>query len=208
MEEANARFKQNPCGGVALNLLARYDYNRRWMFTSGFGLTTYGFEYSLSENYSLRQGQVSPIASGQFGVIEVPTMVFYKFSPNCRSCKLIVGAGIVQTLIGKQSGSQSYMNAEANTNGNYLKSEHTANEALVSMLRFSFGHEKVMKKGGIMSVTMLFNLGLTELATSNVSYKVDGQEYQHSFSNTGNFIGIRMNYYLRPLGQARVKSKT
>jgi len=123
MEQANARFEQQPFGGVSLSLLARYDYNKRWMFTSGLGIATFGFNFSISENYSLRQGRSLLPITNEFGVIEIPTMAYYKFTPNCRGSKLVIGAGIVQTLIGEQSSTKTYLNAEGNTNANYLKSE-------------------------------------------------------------------------------------
>ena len=204
MEQANARFEQQPFGGVSLSLLARYDYNKRWMFTSGLGIATFGFNFSISENYSLRQGRSLLPITNEFGVIEIPTMAYYKFTPNCRGSKLVIGAGIVQTLIGEQSSTKTYLNAEGNTNANYLKSENVAKDGLVNMIRFSFGHEKVLKKGGIMSVNMIFNLGLKEIASTNVTYRIDGQDYQHIFSNTGNFIGFRMTYFLRPLGKSKI----
>ncbi len=200
MENANARFTHNPFGGGALNLIARYDYNKHWMLMTGLGLNTFGFEFALSENYSLHnEDRRSSTLRSEFGAFEIPVMLYYKFNPNCRNSKLVLGAGFVHSFTGQQIIAKNYIqDNEGNTNSNYLKSEASANGGLYTMLRFSVGREKLFNRGSILNASMVFNLGFKELARAKVTYTVDGQEYQHEFVNSGNFIGFRLTYFFKP----------
>jgi hypothetical protein len=202
MENANARFQHNPYGSGALDFIARYDYNKHWMFMSGLGFGSYGFDFALSQDYSLVGGRAEKRLStlkSQFGAISVPTMIYYKFNPNCRGVKLLIGAGFVNTLTGSKTVTATFIeNQENNTNGNYLTTNAASNGGLSTMLRFSIGSEKQFKKGSILNASFLFNVGLKQIAKANVTYVVDGKAYNHEFTNRGNFIGFRLAYFFKP----------
>ncbi len=203
MENANAHFYHNSFGGGSLRIEARYDFNHRWALMTGLGFSSYGFEYALSENYSLKSdlGRFSTIRS-EIGALEIPLMGFYKFTPNCRNAKWIVGAGLTNNLIGEQNISRNFKeDAEGIKSKNYLTSETKVNGGIYTMLRFSIGRERVFKKGGIFNASMVFNFGGRNMATSKVVYKSDGQDYNHEFTNKGNFAGFRLTYFFRPLAQ-------
>jgi hypothetical protein len=200
MENANARFHQNPYGGGALHFIARYDHNKHWMAMSGLGFNSFGYEFALSENYSLKRSDkhFSTLKS-EFSSVEIPTLVYYKFDPNCKNSKWLLGAGFVHTFIDAQSTSKAaFYDTEGNTNGNYIKSEASTKGGLTCMLRFAVGRERVFKRGNILNASMVFNLGLKEISTATVLYRIDGQEYQHEFTNRGNFVGFKLAYFFRP----------
>jgi hypothetical protein len=204
MEEANARFGNDDAGGGAINLLARYDHDTHWMVSSGLGIQTFGFRFSLSQNYSLKNPESRyATSSSEFSALEIPLMIHYKFNPNCRQAKWVIGAGLVHGLIGKQTiNGKISQGAEASLNENYLTSTAKVNEGLYGMLRLSAGRERTLKKGRIIAVNFILNLGFRDLAQAHVEYKIDGVNYNHDFATDGNFLGFRISYYLRPIGQA------
>lgn len=204
MENANARFHQNNFDAAALNIGIRYDLNNHWMGTFGLGFNTFGFNYALAQNYSLYnpKNRFSGIQS-EFSALELPLMVYYKFNPNCKNAKWLIGGGFSQNFVGDQSVTKNFQSAtDGNTASSYLNSTSYADGGMYTMLRFAIGREKVFKKGGILNCSLLFNCGLKNLAYSTVNYTVDGQTYTHDFKTKGNFCGLRLTYYFRP-----VKSK-
>ncbi len=201
MQTANARFHHNSYGSGSLNLNLRYDHSKHWMLMTGLGFGSYGYEFALSQNYSLLKGkeesQYSKLRSS-FGTVGMPLMVFYKFNPNCKNAKWILGAGYVQTLSGQQRITQTYLEgAEGNPSGNCLKTTATNSGGISSLLRIEVGRERVFNNGRILGITMLFNAGLKQTAQAEVTYKMDGLEYNHSFTNKGNFVGLRLSWYFR-----------
>lgn len=206
MEEADARFFHNSFGGGSLRIEGRYDFNKRWMLMTGMGFCSYGFEYALSENYSLKneKNRFSTIRS-EVGALEIPLMGFYKFNPNCRNKRWVVGLGLVNNLIGAQQISKQFKeDPEGNGQVRYLNSETKVNEGIYTMLRFSIGREKVFERGAIFNASMVFNTGFRNIATSNVVYTINGKEYNHEFKNNGNFIGLRFSYFFRPFENSLV----
>ena len=202
MTNANARFHQNDFDAAAFNVEARYDLNKHWMGIIGLGINTFGFQYSLTENYSLRnpESHFSGIKS-EFTALEVPFMVFYKFNPNCKNAKWLIGGGFAHNFIGSQTVTRNFQDAtDGSTNSNYLNSVSSASDGAYTMLRFAVGREKIYKRGNILNASLIFNAGFRDIATSKVNYTVDGQTYDHEFKNTGNFVGIRLTYFFRPLG--------
>jgi hypothetical protein len=205
MEEANAHFQHTKFGGGSLQLLARYDYNKHWMLMSGIGFYTFGFEYSISHNYSLltEMNRFTGVHS-EFTTAEIPLMIHYKFNPTCMNNYLIVGAGIVHSIIGKQSSTQTmFEGTEGNTNGNYITSVSSTTSRHNEILRLSIGIERKFKHGNMLNLSMVLNHGLVSIATSHVTYRIDGKEYEHQFSNSGNFAGFRIAYFFRPFGSRR-----
>jgi len=199
MQDANARFHQNDFGAGSLNIVGRYDFNRRWMATGGLGLSSYGFEYALAENYSLlrKDKQFTSIKS-EFGVIEIPVMGYYKFNMNCKNTRWLVGAGIAQYFNAAQTINKSVSQASDGNTVNYLSSASKTNGGLPVFFRWSVAREKMYRKGGILNASLLFNFGFTELAKSTVNYTIDNQNYEHTFTNNGNFIGLRLAYFFKP----------
>jgi len=69
------------------------------------------------------------------------------------------------------------------------------------MFRMTIAREKVFKRGGILNASLVFNLGLKEMARSSVEYQIDQQTYQHEFSNNGNYVGFKLAYFLKPFSR-------
>lgn len=201
MSDANARFHQNKFDAAALNVIARYDLNKHWMGTIGLGFNTFGFQYALAENYSLYRpkNRFSGIKS-EFSALDLPLMIYYKFNPNCKNAKWLIGGGFSQNFVGAQTISKDFQIAnDGSANSNYLNSISSANGGAYTMLRFAIAREKVFKRGNILNASLLFNAGFRQLAKSTVNYTVDGQAYTHEFTTNGNFAGFRLTYFFRPL---------
>lgn len=199
METANARFQHNSFGGSALMINARYDLNQHWMLQSGLGFNTFGFDFALSENYSLlhQENRFSSIKS-EFAALEIPLMGFYKFNPNCKNKKWLIGLGLVHSFIGAQSIAKNYSEAQdGSSNSNYLRSESKTKEGHSMALRFAIARERVFKRGSILNASLLFNTGFNRIAKASVVYTIDSKEYTHQFSNKGNFVGFRLTYYFK-----------
>ena len=201
MSDANARFHQNKFDAAALNITARYDLNKHWMGTIGLGFNTFGFQYTLAENYSLYRpkNRFSGIKS-EFSALDIPLMIFYKFDPNCKNAKWLIGGGFSQNFVGAQTINKNFQVAnDGSTTSNYLNSISSANGGTYTMLRFAIAREKIYKRGNILNASFIVNAGFRQLAKSTVSYTVDGQNYNHEFTTNGNFAGFRLTYFFRPL---------
>ena len=205
--QADSRFEQHDAGGAALNIFARYDYDTHWMLNTGLGLSSYGFEFSLAQNYSLlNPNSRRAVIKNDIGVFEVPLMIHYKFNPNCKQAKWLVGAGLIQNFQTGYSQSGSYKQGnEATSNISYFHSNVVLIGAYYSSIRFSFGREKIFNSGRILNFSLLWNYGLRQTAQTVVSYNIDGKDFQHKFGNQGNFFGFRMAYYLMPIKNSSPK---
>lgn len=199
---ANARFSQRAFGAPNMNVVARYDVNTHWMLLTGFGLNAIGFGYSISENYSLLSAEkkISDIKT-IFPTLEVPFSVFYKFKPNCKGAKWLIGAGMVPTLGAKQYIDQDYSISTEGSSTNYLSSESVSHGGAYMLGRLSIGREKVYRNGSILQASLLLNMGFNTMATSTVHYTLDNQTYSHTFTNDGSSIGFRLAYFLKPFGK-------
>lgn len=216
MESANARFHQGPFGAHGRSIAARYDFNDRWMVMSGIGLTSVGFQFGIAEDYSFtqRSNRFTMINSG-LRAIEIPIMAAYKFKPNCKGWKWIVSAGVANLFTPKQ---EQTINLGDNNEGvlspetAYLSSFERTDPGSHLQARFMIGREKVFGCGSILNVNMVFNAGFSEVAHATVNYNIEGKSYTHEFSNKGNFVGLRVSYYLRPFSSfsknAPVKTKS
>lgn len=199
MSNANARFHQNNFDAGALNIEGRYDLNKHWMGTFGLGFTTFGFNYALAENYSLYhpKSHFSGIRS-EFSALDLPLMIFYKFNPNCKNAKWLIGAGVSRNFTGAQTLTRNFENTTDGSVSSYLNSVSSTKGGSYTMLRFAVAREKVFKRGNILNASLLFNVGFKQLAKSTVNYTVDGQAYTHDFTTNGNFTGFRLTYFFRP----------
>ncbi|MCE3228865.1 MAG: hypothetical protein K0S32_3416 [Bacteroidetes bacterium] len=202
MEEAHARFHQNPAGNGGFGVVVRYDHNQRWMWLSGVTFNSYGFEYALAENYSLMtpKNRFTSIKS-DIGAFEIPAMIHYKFNPNCNNVRWVIGGGFVESFITSQTINKSVSQvADANTNSfNYLNSTTSVNGGNYWMLRWSIAREKMYKRGAILNASFIVNVGFKDIAQSSVNYTIDGKTYNHDFTNNANFVGFRLSYFFRPV---------
>jgi hypothetical protein len=205
MSNANARFHQNKFDAAAINFNVRYDLNPHWMGTFGLGFNTFGFQYALTENYSLYspKSHFSGLKS-EFTALDLPLMIYYKFNPNCKNSKWLIGGGFSQNFVGAQTINKSlYPPSDCGTVLSNcpasLSSVSSTGGGGYAMLRFSLAREKAFKRGGILNASLLFNAGLRQLATSTVNYTIDGMTYSHDFKTNGNFAGLRLTYFFRPL---------
>jgi hypothetical protein len=199
MENANGRFKQKTFGAPAINLVARYDFDNHWMIESGVGLNAIGFSYSILENYSLvdfpkdKSSELKTI----FAAFEVPLMAYYKFNPNCKNARWIVGAGAVPTLYEDKTSDQEFSFSNEGISTNRLNSQSVSSGGSSVVLRYSVGREKVFKNGSILQASALANIGLRKVASSTVSYNLDNENYSHTFSNNGSSVALRVAYLIR-----------
>ena len=213
MQNANARFVQSPFGAWALDFIGRYDLNNHWMWMTGLNFNSVGSEFLLAEDYSFTQKskRFSSVKSS-FPAMEIPLMAFYKFNPNCKNVRWFIGGGIAGTFISKQTIDKdiSQSNDGASTTS-YLSSTSVSKGGAYLQARWAIGREKTFKWGGILNTSVVFNLGFTEMIHSTVNYTVDGNQYNHEFSNRGDYIGFRFAYFFRPLkfkNNAKVKPAT
>ncbi|MBK9282934.1 MAG: hypothetical protein IPM51_01290 [Sphingobacteriaceae bacterium] len=207
--DANARFHQNKWGSGAINIAGRYDANRRWMITAGLGIHSVGFGYAIAENYSLLQKdkQFTGIKN-EFTVLEMPAMIFYKFNPNCKNAKWLIGAGFSENFIGEQTLNASASQAnDGLSNVNYISSTSSTKGGIYWSFRWSVAREKTFKNNSILNASVLFNYGFNQVATSTVDYTIDNQTYSHTFTNNGNFVGLRLTYFFRPFINPWEKTK-
>jgi hypothetical protein len=207
---ANARFAKEKWGSGSFGINARYDLDKRWMINAGIGVHSIGFGYSIAQNYSLmRPDSRNRSIKSDFGVIEMPAMVFYKFNPNCKNAKWLIGAGFSQDFIGKQTINKS-MNesAEGGSSTDYISSTSATKGGLYWNFRWSVAREKTFKNNSILNAAVLFNIGMNQVATSTVNYTIDNQTYTHEFSNKGSFVGLRLTYFFKPVaGPAQKAAK-
>lgn len=209
MSDANARFHQNAYGAGALDILVRYDFNKRWKLESGLNLNSIGFEFVLAENYNfLQKGPRKSQVRSSAGMLEIPVMVSYKFNPNCKNTKWFIGAGIANMFVGKHNQDKTFTpNSDGPSNVTYLSSSTTVNGGMYFAGRLIVGRERVFKRGGILSASVLFNIGFKEIAKAKVEYTIDGNLYQHEFSNKGSYIGLRLGYCFKPIKSTAKLSK-
>lgn len=207
MTDADARFVHNPFGAAAIDIIARYDFNKRWKIESGLGINALGFEFALAQNYSFvnkskRYNQVK----SNMGTLEIPVMVAYKFNPNCRNSKWFISGGISNVFVGQQKQKHNTdKNSDTPVGNTILSHTTTVNPGAYLNARLMIGKERVFKRGGILSAALIWNVGFSELAKSTVDYTIDGNTYQHEFTNKGSFFGFRLAYYFRPLKQSYKK---
>ncbi len=201
-EIADGSFHNNGFGSGSFGGTARYDHDSRWMFMTGFGFLSYGFEFSRNAgSYSLKNGEEGQYntVTHEFGAIEIPAMAFYKFRLNCRNARWLIGAGFARVLAGQAQSTQTISeDTEGNTSLKpYLKSEANGVGGAFTMLRLAFNRERIMKSGSIVQAGIWLNWGFKPLAEASVEYSAGGEDFNHTFTNKGNFFGIRVSYFFR-----------
>ena len=206
---ANARFEKEEWGSGAIGINGRYDFDRRWMITGGIGVQSIGFGYSIAQNYSLlKPDSRNKSIKSDFGVIEMPTMVFYKFNPNCKNAKWLVGAGFSENLVGAQTINRSLSEVgDGGSSTDYISSTSSTKGGIYWNFRWSVAKEKTFKNNSILNAAVLFNVGMNQVATSTVNYTIDNQTYTHEFSNKGSFVGLRLTYFFKPMNSLEKAAK-
>jgi hypothetical protein len=200
MQTANARFDQNIFQAPNINLVARYDLDKHWMLMTGVGFNDIGFGYSISENYSLAKTKIKNAdIKTDFVAMELPITLFYKFKPNCKNNRWIVGTGIVATITEKQTIDKDLSSTNDGSTINYLSSHSVSNGGGTVLLRWSIAREKSFSNGSILQASFMVNMGYKTMATSTVNYTLNNQNYSHNFSNNGSSVGFRLAYFLKPI---------
>lgn len=200
---AHARFNQNEFGSGAIDFIGRYDFNNHWKIETGLGFSAIGFEYALAENYSLinPMNRFSSIRSSA-GTFQIPMMVSYKFTPNCKNWKWFISGGFASVFQGASTNFSEFTKTnDGPSNIIYLNQTTEVKGGANVHLRFSAGREKVFQSGRIFSWAFIWNAGFTEMAKSTVKYTIDNQLYEHQFSNNGNYFGFRLAYFFKPLNK-------
>jgi hypothetical protein len=200
MSNANAKFHANESSDGALDVVFRYDLDARWMATFGLGVNTYGFNFALSNNYSLLNphGRWTGL-NASFAEFTTPIMLHYKFKQNCRNSRWIIGAGFVPTFNESSTIQKSDVNdPESSIDKENLKFTAISSQGTGSMVRFVVGKEKQLKSGRILNASWIFNVGLKAKSTATVNYFLDNTHYEHEFTTNGNFVGFRLSYFFKP----------
>ena len=197
MEEASGKFHHNEYSGVALNFISRYDLNQRFAFTSGLGIYSWGFDFSLREKHNLRTGfSNSSYVKTSLQAIEVPFMAHLKSNLDCTKGRWIVGVGFSAAFITDRNVSKFVdPNNEGFNNTDYLRSEASTSPGPITYFRFSAGRERLTKRGGILHAAFIVNLGFKDVANAKVTYSAEGQDFDHEFKNRGNFVGFRLAFF-------------
>lgn len=201
--QAHSRFHNNDAGSLGVTFQGRFDYNKHWMVLFGLGVNSFGFDYAIAENYSLLNPDKNySKLTTEFAVVEAPIMLHYKFNPNCKNNKWLIGAGFSQGLLSGENIEKAFANNVEAVNELEFVTQTQVNNSFFTCLRLSLGLEKTYKNGSILNGSLYANIGFKSIAQSTVNYKLDNTNYQHRFSNNGNFIGLKLAYFLKPFNKA------
>ncbi len=203
MSDANGRFNSNPFGSGTLGIMGRYYLNKHWSLQSGMNLSQIGFEYTVSNDYSLLKKHDSHSTKNNIGIgiIQVPFTAIFVTKANCSNFRFFVGSGIsLMSSFNKVNETKNVVakGDEGTINNVYVNQSATSNQFIVPTVQFMYGIEKLLKKGGIIQAGFVANLGFTTIASSDVTYSIDNKVYNHSFTNKGDYAGMMLNYYLKP----------
>lgn len=200
-DQAHGSFHRNVFGTASLNFSARYFLNETWSVQSGIGFTELGFESGFTQNYSLIKNNHFVLNRQSLPVTQIPLMGIYSFKPDCKNRNWFIGAGFNFMFVGKKNN-EIKQPAMAGDELNLLPevlnytSELRVTKKSTPSIQFMAGREKKFSKGNRLSVAFLYNIGLTgTMATSSVAYTIDGTDYNHIFSNRGDFAGLCFTYY-------------
>ncbi len=200
--QAHSRFQNNDAGSLGITFQGRFDYNKHWMVLFGLGINSYGFDYAIAENYSLLNPDKNySKLTTEFAAVEAPVMLHFKFNPNCKNNKWLIGAGFSQGILSGQNIKKEFVNEVEAVNEREFITQTQVNNSLFTCLRLSVGVEKTYKNGSILNGSLYANIGFKSIAHSTVSYKLDNTNYQHQFSNNGNFVGLKLAYFLKPFNK-------
>ncbi len=203
---ASALFMHEKYGSGMIGVLFRKQLTNHWSIQTGLNFSSLGFQYSMARDYNLMQPK-SHFMMNQVstGLTTIPLTAIYNFNPNCKNVRWFVGGGL--SLVGGSStfksndshASQSEAAKMGLTTAADMTQSISSSSFLVLNGHFMFGVEKIYKRGTMLSLAAYFNRGFTPLATSTVTYNVNGQTYNHSFTNYNNYAGLTLSYYFKTL---------
>lgn len=202
MQNASALFTQNPYGTGGIGVLFRKTLNTHLSFQTGLSFGSLGFEYGMARNYNLtRPFDHYMVNRVSLGTATIPATLIWNFNPNCKNVRWFVGGGLSLVMHGDDKNASKNVNAPDQSmglNGNdYLKQTVSSSSFMVLNGHVMGGVEKLLKKGGMISLALYLNRGFTPVATSNVEYSVNGMVYNHSFRNFNNYAGLTLTYYFK-----------
>ncbi len=203
--DANALFHHNDFGKANLGFTARYFFDEHWSVQSGLGISDIGFEFALAKDYSLMKKD-DHFTKNNMGitVMQVPITAIYAFKPNCKNTRWFVGVGISSMTNFNNFNQSSHATPKGEdivNNSNYLDQTVNAEKFTVINGQLMGGIEKILKKGSILQLALITNLGFSNIATSTVTYMVDNKKYTHSFTNKGDYSGLILTYYFKSIGE-------
>lgn len=201
--EANGRFSSNPYGTGTFGLMGRYFLNNHWSLQSGMNLSQVGFEYAVSNDYSLlkKHNEHATKNNVGIGVLQVPLTAIFVTKTNCSNFRFFVGSGVTLTTSLNNVNETKNIVAkgdEGAINNVYVNQTVSSSQFVIPTVQFMWGIEKLMKKGGIIQGGFVANMGFTNIATSDVTYSIENKVYNHTFTNKGDYMGMMLNYYFKP----------
>jgi len=110
-------------------------------------------------------------------------------------------AETIAFCVSGQNIKKEFVNEVEAVNEREFITQTQVNNSLFTCLRLSVGVEKTYKNGSILNGSLYANIGFKSIAHSTVSYKLDNTNYQHQFSNNGNFVGLKLAYFLKPFNK-------
>jgi hypothetical protein len=208
---ASALFMHQKYGSGMLGVLFRKQINNHWSIQTGLNFSSVGFQYAMAKDYSLTQPKSHYMLNKvSTGIGSIPATIIYNFNPNCKNVRWFVGAGV--SLVGGGSTFKSDSKEASSTEATSMGVSSAGMTQTVSSSPFTvlnghwmFGVEKMYRRGTMLSLTAWFNRGFTPIATSSVTYNVNGQTYNHTFTNFNNYAGLTLSYYFKTLVSHKTK---
>ncbi|MGZ3867171.1 MAG: outer membrane beta-barrel protein [Bacteroidia bacterium] len=210
---ANALFTHQKYNSGMLGVLFRKQLTSHISVQTGINFSSLGFNYGMARDYSLTmpkshymQNQVS------IGTTSIPATFIWNFNPNCKNVRWFVGPGISWVAGGNSSNQSKSTEASKSeaanlgiTSGAHMTQSVSASPFITLNAHLMFGVEKMYKRGTMLSLAFWFNKGFSPLATSTVTYNVNGQDYTHKFTNYNNYAGLTLSYYFKPITSRKAK---
>lgn len=213
---ASALFTHQKFHTGMIGILFRKQMTNHLSFQTGLNFSSLGFQYGMARDYSLMQPK-SQFMMNQVGtgLASIPATLIWNFNPNCKNVRWFVGAGI--SLVNHGASSNTSKTTEPSqteaanlgiTSGANMTQTVSSGPFTVLNAHCMFGVEKMYRRGTMLSLAAYFNGGFTPVATSNVTYTVNGQTYNHSFTNFNNYAGLTLSYYFKTLSCHKTKASS
>ncbi len=206
MANANGNFHHDDYGTGAFNFVARKTINPHWSFQTGFGFSSVGFNFTITQDYSLLNpdGQYTG-NSIECNTVVLPATIVYNTNLTCRNWRWFIGGGLSFISHSNEKDDDVEMDVMDNSSIANLTQSYDFNGGFTLNGHLIGGIEKVFRNQSILSFGLIGSLGTSTVGTTSVSYTLDGTDYNHSFTNRGNYFGCYINYYFRPLGSKKAK---
>ncbi len=198
--EADARFNHAPTITPLLLLNVRKQLSEHWSAQTGFGITTFGFSYSLAQNYSLltQSSNNSLVSYSSNSVLFIPATLVYNTKLNCKNRRWFIGAGIAGAFNGQSNYEESMVEGKDVT-VDLLLNYNTFYSFTTLHFQCMGGLEKLFRKKQILRFGLIGNFGSNVIAVSQVNYTIDGNSYSHNFANRGSYLGFFVSYFFREI---------